>query len=438
MAVTARDSRDRGRPSAWSAALDRIAADVPANSANPRLFVVSAGNIEEPNAWGQYPTSNESDSIHDPAQAWNALTVGAFTNLVQITEPDATDYVPIAPAGGLSPFSTTSLTWQPIWPLKPDVVFEGGNAANDGLGASTMPSLRLLTTHHRPTERLFTTTNATSAATALAARMAAEIMATYPELWPETVRGLIVHSTDWSEAMRRSFLPASNPSKADYARLVRRCGFGAPDIERAIWSVSNSLTLIVEENIRPFLREAGKQPKAREMHLHTLPWPRESLEQLGATDVEMRVTLSYFIEPNPSAREVRSRYRYESCGLRFDMKRPEESVGEFRARINTEARDIEEGSPATEGDSRWLLGKNKRHRGSLHSDIWRGPAAELASREVLAVVPATGWWKTRPRLERYDRSIRYALLVSIRAPDIDVNLFTEIAEQVGIEVTVAT
>lgn len=75
MAVTARDNRDRGRPSAWSAAVDRLAADVDDDGATPRLLVVSAGNIDDPNAWVESPNSNSSDGIHDPAQAWNALTV---------------------------------------------------------------------------------------------------------------------------------------------------------------------------------------------------------------------------------------------------------------------------------------------------------------------------------------------------------------------------
>ncbi len=112
MAVTARDNRDRGRPSAWSAAVDRLAADADGEGANPRLFVISAGNITDSNAGSAYPSSNGTDGIHDPGQAWNALTIGAYTELIQITEPDAGHYEPIAPTGGLSPFSTTSMTWQ--------------------------------------------------------------------------------------------------------------------------------------------------------------------------------------------------------------------------------------------------------------------------------------------------------------------------------------
>ena len=378
--------------------------------------------------------------MHDPAQAWNALTVGAFTELVQITGPDTGDYVPIAPRGGLSPFSTTSLTWEKHWPLKPDIVLEGGNAVKDLLSAVTADSLSLLTTHHRPAERIFTTTNATSAAMALAARLAARIMVIYPTLWPETVRALIVHSAEWTEAMRRaSLLTTGAATKTDYRHLVQRCGFGVPDLDRALWSVNNSLTMVIEERLRPFQREGSKPPTLRDMHLHNLPWPREALEGLGETQVEMRVTLSYFIEPNPSRRGFRSRYRYESHGLRFDVKRPYESVDDFRTRINAAARDEDEGTHGGHGsDPEWLIGKQTRHRGSLHVDIWRGSAADLASRGSLAVYPAVGWWKTRQALERYNQAARYALVVSIRAPEVDVDLRTEVANQIGVAVEIET
>ncbi len=438
MAITARDNRDRGRPSAWSAAVDRLAADVDGAGVTPRLFTLSAGNILDQNAWKLCPTSNSSDGIHDPAQSWNALTIGAYTNLIRITESDAGGYQPIAPAGGLSPFSTTSSTWQKNWPLKPDVMFEGGNAANDGLGAVTMPSLSLLTSNHKFEERLFTTINATSAASALAARMAAQLMAEYPDLWPETIRGLIVHSAEWTQAMRQAFLPRTNPSKGDFLNLVRHCGFGVPDLDRALWSISNSLTMVLQDQLHPFQREEGKQPTIRDMNLHRLPWPLEELELLGETQVEMRVTLSYFIEPNPSERGFRSRYRYESHGLRFEVKRAQESDTDFRTRINAAARDEEEGTVSRGNDPDWVIGKNNRHKGSLHSDIWRGSAADLASRGILAIYPALGWWKTRIRHERYNMPARYALIVSIHAPEIDVDLYTAIANKIAVPITVET
>lgn len=311
---------------------------------------------------------------------------------------------------------------------------EGGNVARDSLGAVTTPSLSLLTTSHRPAERSFTTALATSAATALASRLAAQVMEAYPDLWPETVRGLIVHAAEWTEAMKRAYLPGSrDPTKDDYQKLLRRCGYGVPDLERALWSLAHSLTMIVEETLVPFQRGVSGRVTTHEMHIHGLPWPQEALEELGETPVEMRVTLSYFIEPNPSRRGVMSRYRYESHGLRFDVKRPLETVEGFRGRISAAARDDHYESGQGGSDTSWLIGTQGRHRGSVHSDIWHGTAADLASRGSIAVYPASGWWKTRHALQHYDRAVRYALAVSIRAPEVDVDLYTEVANRISVE-----
>ena len=207
MAVTAQDDRDRGRPSAWSAAVDSVAADVAGAGEYPRLLVLSAGNIQNPSAWLSYPDSNDTDGVHDPAQAWNALTVGAFTDRVRITEADSQGYTPIAPRGGLSPFSTTSLTWEKHWPLKPDVVLEGGNAAKDALSAGPADSLSLLTTHYRPAERIFTTTCATSAADG----SGCSVRCSHHGRLPETVAGNRPRADRAFRGMDRghaAFLPA--------------------------------------------------------------------------------------------------------------------------------------------------------------------------------------------------------------------------------------
>lgn len=433
LAITASDNRDRGRPSAWSSAVDLLAADADAEAPRRRLIIVSAGNAADHDA---YPAGNSSDSVHDPAQAWNALSVGAFTALTRITEDGSDAYHPVAKDGGLSPFSTTSMTWEKHWPLKPDIVFEGGNLGTDGRKALTFASLSLLTTHHEPTRRSFTTATATSAAAALASRMAARVLAQYPHLKPESVRALLVQSADWTLAMRSMYLPGA-PTKADYLRLVRHCGFGVPDERRAIESVKNSLSMVIEDVITPFHRPAGKDVSLREMQLHELPWPKGELEALGEHEVEMRVTLSYFIEPSPSARGPRSRYRYESHCLRFEVKRADESDRAFRARINAAALADDETATTSGGDNGWLLGKTNRHRGALHSDVWRGTAADLASRGVLAVYPAMGWWKTRQKLQRWDSTAPYSLVVSIRTQPVALDLYAAIAKQIAVPTTVA-
>ena len=101
----------------------------------------------------------------------------AYTDLVRITEPDTNDYAPVAPKGGLSPFSTTSLTVAGA--LAAEAGHRPGNAAKDSLSAvwskpADDPS--------SSGDQLFTTTNATSAAAALASRLAAQVMAVYPGL----------------------------------------------------------------------------------------------------------------------------------------------------------------------------------------------------------------------------------------------------------------
>lgn len=440
MAITSIDDRDRGRPSAWSAAVDMLTSDALGQRDQPRLMVVSAGNADE-HQYLQYPNSNLVDGIHDPGQSWNAICVGAYTQKVTL-DPPAPGHQALANNGSLSPYSTTSRTWQRTpWPLKPDVVFEGGNLIKSAFGVFGHTSLSLLTTSHQPQSRLFSTTWATSAASALAARMGAQITSAYPDLWPETVRALMVHSAEWTDRMKAEFLPAV-PNKSDYEGLVRTCGFGVPDVGRALWSAANSLTLLVEDTLQPFTRQGSKPATARDMHFHLLPWPHQELLNLGNEDVEMRVTLSYFIEPNPGVAErgLKGRYRYESHGLRFEVSRSGEDANVFRQRINKRAREEDEDNPylSSTSDSRWLMGTRGRHKGSLHSDIWHGPASDLAGLGMIGIYPAPGWWKTLVKQKRFNDEVRYSLVVSIKTQQTTVDLYNAVDVAISNRVAIVT
>ena len=137
----------------------------------------------------------------------------------------------------------------------------------------------------------------------------------------------------------------------------------------------------------------------RELHLHELPWPKAVLAEMGETPVRLRVTLSYFIEPNPGRRGWKTRHRYASHGLRFDMKLPTESADEFHKRLNQKALEEDEGKPtATGGLADWFIGE-ARNKGSLHSDIWVGTAADLAERGI-ASDQATAQLKLHPFVAR--------------------------------------
>ncbi|MCG8991229.1 S8 family peptidase [Laribacter hongkongensis] len=435
MAVSSTDGRDRGRPSSWSAEIDRLASDYDGQGERPRLFVLCAGNTMDSDAWVEYPASLYTNAVHDPGQSWNALTVGAYTQRTMITEDGVQDYRPIAPANGLSPYTTTSVTWQSDWPFKPDIVMEGGNAGVDSAAnfASQFDSLSLLTTCHEPHTRLFSVSWATSAATALAAGMAARIKAAYSTFWPETVRALMVHSARWTQPMLDAYIPNGIVNRDNLKQLLRHCGYGVPSFERAIYSAGNSLTMVVQDQLQPFHKSGGKV-RSCDMHLHALPWPTDILEALGDTQVTLRVTLSYFIEPNPGERGGIDKYAYQSHALRFEVRRPLESELAFRGRINAQAAEEEQGlTAATGGDPNWFIGKRLRARGSLLSDSWTGTAADLASRGQLAVYPAMGWWRNRPSHKRYHRGARYALVVSIEAPAVEQDLYASVAQQVVVQ-----
>lgn len=422
MAVSTTDSRDRGRPSSWSASLDTLArgsADAP-----PRLILVAGGNTD-PDQRHKFPDSNLTDGIHDPGQSWNALTVGAYTEKVQIDQMTYPNWNPIAPAGDLSPSSCTSLTWGKTWPLKPDIVMEGGNMARrpDDGQAVDVPSLQLLSSSHNVAAKPLTVMRETSAATALAARMAAILQSEYPDFWPETVRALLIHSAEWTPAMKQRFLPLDTREKM--RQLLRYCGFGRPDMIDMLWSARNKLTLIAQDSLQPF-DKIDEKYRFRELNIHRIPWPQEVLLQLGEVPVEMKVTLSYFIEPNPSERGRSRRHRYASHGLRFDVKTPEETLKDFKKRVNQAAWDEESGKTSKSDAENWTLGPDLRGLGSLHSDRWTGTAAQLAERGYIAVFPVIGWWRERFQLQRWHERTRYALIVTIKTPATGVDIYTPV------------
>jgi hypothetical protein len=429
------DGRDLGKPSSWSGVVDQLCAGIA--DENPRLFVISAGNTD-PAQRHRYPESNDTDPVQDPAQAWNAVTVGAYTDLWEFDQanPQFSGCVAIAPHGDLSPSSTTSLSWNRDWPIKPDVVLEGGNQVmRPGTATVFDPEqMAMLTTAHATAGTLLVDFRDTSAAAAQAARMATILQAEYPNLWPETVRALLIHSAEWTDAMRRAF----GARQRDLVNRLRRYGYGVPSLARARHSARNSLTLIVQQTIQPYVEEAGVV-KTKDMGLHDLPWPKEQLLALGEKTVTMRVTLSYFIEPKPGRRDgfVKTRHRYQSHGLRFEVRRPEETLDQFRQRVSKAARDEDDEYEPVGDASGWELGPQVRTRGSVHSDWWTGSAAALANSGHIAVYPVSGWWR-EAKGHHWTKEARYALVVTIRTEEQHIDIYTPVKAMIEVPVPVET
>lgn len=87
---------------------------------------------------------------------------------------------------------------------------------------------------------------------------------------------------------------------------------------------------------------------------------------------------------------------------------------------------------AADPDPKWMFGSRSVAAGSLHCDVWQGSAADLAARDWIAVFSVSGWWRYRKAQERFDSEGRYALILSITAQDVEVELYTEIANLIGI------
>jgi len=422
MAVTAGD-KEKWLPTLWSAAIDQMCSG--ANDGTRHLMVVSAGNRHDELTKHEYPGINHSLSVEDPAQAWNVVTVGAYTEKVMIEDRDYEGWVPLAPKGRLCPSSRTSCGWEKQeWPLKPDIVMEGGNYAYDPDGyVSSIDDLSLLTTAVSRDGALLSTMRDTSAATALAARFGAILQAEYPGLWPESVRGLLIHSADWTKEMREEF-----PHNQRHKRL--RCyGYGVPNLTRARQCAANRATMIIQDELQPYYWDKEEnEARSKEMHIHELPWPTEFLRELGVQQLLMRVTLSYFIEPNPGRRGWNAKHRYRSHVLRFDVRRPLENMSQFRERLNREAwpeKNKKPGAVVPES-RRWVLGENLRTKGSVHSDWWQGTGADLAASGYIAIYPVSGWWRERPSLKGYEKKARYSLIVSLESVNKDVRIYSTV------------
>lgn len=427
-------------PTLWSQAVDQLAF----REGRGRLMIVSAGNAR-PTEWLKlaelYPQLQLSEKIHQPAQASNALTVGAYTARVEL--PDDRAYAEarvVAPKpGGISPYTSTGLVGNE-WPIKPDVVFEGGNLAVSGiLTDSTVPTLAALTTSHRhvygsPLGLI----SMTSEASARVAHLAAHIWSLEPKLRPESVRGLIVHSASWTQVMLEDFAGVSDRLQA--------CGYGVPNGQLATECALGIATIVVEDSMpnaiaeqelkkRPPKRATTKTTETnhrRKVKLYKVPLP-ESLLTDEDPEVELRVTLSYFAEPNKFGRRT-----YHGLDLKWDMQGPQETEEAFKQRINALMRPTNDEGKRVKVEKtksfKWEVGIERRSRGTVQSDRWRGKMSELVGDKLIAIYPVLGWWDQRKALKTAE--MNFSLIVSVFGPGVYAAIKPRVEVEPGITLEV--
>ncbi len=416
-------------PTYWSHAIDRLAF----NDNHGRLICVSIGNADTTDVGliDGYPSLNLEQRVQEPAQAANALTVGAFT--LKTTIPPESIYAatkPMAPAGGISPHTSAGKTGDGYGA---DIVLEGGNFGYDGkLPDAFIETLTTLTTGRDFLTKPLSRICMTSEATARAANLAATVWRLEPDLRPASVRALAVHVSSWTDAMETQF--------KNIDERIAICGLGVPNAEMAMQCALDRATVIFEDampNAVATQQKKASPPKTkrgaptekklkRHVKFFKLPVPEELLLNNPKQEVELRVTLSYFPEPNTFRRQVS-----HGLDLKWDMQGPSETWATFKERINKLARG--ETSKATGKSFKWELGITRRSRGTVQSDRWSGAASLLAGDKHIAVVPVLGWWERRPALR--ELVMPFTLVVTVRAPGLDIYQPIRVAVEGVVEVS---
>ena len=64
--------------------------------------------------------------------------------------------------------------------------------------------------------------------------------------------------------------------------------------------------------------------------------------------------------------------------------------------------------------------------------------AQLAARNMLCVKPVSGWWKERRDPHVCEQEARYSLIISLTAPDTEIDLYTPISNIIepGLEIKI--
>ena len=141
--------------------------------------------------------------------------------------------------------------------------------------------------------------------------------------------------------------------------------------------------------------------RQNQYHLYELPWPADVLRnEIGDNDATLKVTLSYYIEPNPGNRQYASSFRYHSHELDFKLIKPLESPADFKRRISAASiltEENEDDSVDTTSEI-WAIRERVRSKGSIKKDFITTSGIELSRRNILAVYPKNGWYRTRKKL----------------------------------------
>ncbi len=402
--------------STWAAAIDKLSHELDV------LIIQSAGNISSNTITSylrdgkNYPEYQLEDGcrIRNPAQSLAALTVGSVAHTFWNQGQRAS----IAQEKHPSAFSPSGAG---IWSsIKPDVVEFGGDCIVDGVAPVTaMQSSAVATELVRSTMHSPGATSKDDVGTSFAAPRVSHLAAVLANELPNEpcllYRALIANSARW---------PQWAEEADEKLSVLRRIGYGIPDLERATKNTEFRVTLITS---------GVQQIPAREAHIYHIPVPDELRRPEENFLIRIDVTLSFSALPRRTRRRIAG---YLAAKLDWDVSKRGESFRSFRNRIFKDGDDgVRDGDVIFD----WMIRDHvdhgqiegmSRQNSALQKDWCYIRSHELPPDFCIAVVGHPGWDPSP------ETKAKYALAVSFEAVNEDVRVYQPIRVAVEAQVPV--
>jgi hypothetical protein len=412
------------RMSVWAEALDRTAYD----SGGPGyLFIVATGNIDgavspseaQLEGWLARPghpryLTDERCRLRNPAQAINALTVGAYVPRAgaPFAQRQNLNRRPVAQNSAPSPFTRTGFGY--LREIKPEVVEEGGNYYLEGgtrlRRNAQLTDVAVANSQFARDGRLVKFTNGTSVAAPKVAHLAGIIEREIPNASVDLIRALIVNSAQWPDRL------------ANTEDTLRVLGYGVPEPDRALRPGGSRCLITIEERI-----------PIGTAHYFRIPFPAELFDRTPEVRLRVSVTLSY----RAPVRKTNARYR--GTVLEWGFSKIGESFDQFRRRCSTvnpaaAADDEEELEDQPVGDWNWTVKQRLRTRGTAQKDWFEAPASDFSDGMFLCVIGRRGWLTRERQDGGFEQS--YGVAISIEVAGVAVPIHERIEELVRIQVPI--
>ena len=411
------------RMSLWAESIDSVAYE---DGNEGFLFIIPSGNIDgqlsptipQIRDWLNNPRHPQyllqpQCRLRNPAQAVNALSVGAYVPIagVMFHNAQAFGHRAISETGSVSPFTRTGFGF--LGEIKPEVVEEGGNwYTNDAGGIVTTAQhtdVAVANSAFARDGRIVKFVTGTSFAAAKVSNLAGLIQRQIPNASPDLIRALIVNSASWPERL------------GSIDETVRLWGYGVPNRERALLAQGPRSLIVIEDVIQ-----------IGHAQIFRIPFPHDLFEDNPELVIRVSVTLSYRAPVRKSNR------KYRGTVLEWMFSKRDESLAQFSRRCSTipetELMGEDDEPDLPQGDWGWRIGTRRRTRGTAQKDWFEAAADQFPDELIFAVLGRRGWLSKSRQDEGFRQ--RYAIAVSIEVIGAAIPIHERIEAMVRVPVRV--